>query len=121
MTAGEAARPGSIVRVPEAGCPSSISTLHAPPPTMSHGGRSHSRNSSLELRMPPNAAVSRSNQDLRNLGRVGHHSRTASLDLRHTRNSSADLNKMIRNDVGLIFGPQGIYDNIAFVAVIVSS
>ncbi|KAF4532204.1 hypothetical protein B566_EDAN002267 [Ephemera danica] len=110
--AGDAARPGSIVRVPETGCPPPPgSMLHAPPPTLSHahGGRpgSHSRNSSLELRMPPNAAaVSRSNQDLRNLGRVVSHSRTASLDLRHTRNSSADLNKMIRNDVGLIFGPQ---------------
>lgn len=32
------------------------------------------------------------------------HSRTASLDLRHTRNSSADLNKLFRNDVGLVFG-----------------
>jgi hypothetical protein len=40
------------------------------------------------------------------MGRVAH-SRTASLDLRHTRNSSADLNKMFRNDVGLVFGTQG--------------
>ncbi|KAJ8974964.1 hypothetical protein NQ317_004801 [Molorchus minor] len=32
------------------------------------------------------------------------HSRAASLDLRHVRNSSADLNKLIRNDVGLVFG-----------------
>lgn len=31
------------------------------------------------------------------------HSRAASLDLRHSRNSSADLNKIIRNDVGLVF------------------
>lgn len=33
------------------------------------------------------------------------HSRTASIDLRHSRNSSADLNKIIRNDVGLVFNP----------------
>ncbi|XP_017298923.1 BTB/POZ domain-containing protein KCTD3-like [Diaphorina citri] len=32
------------------------------------------------------------------------HSRTASLDLRHKRNSSADLNKLIKNDVSLVFG-----------------
>jgi BTB/POZ domain-containing protein KCTD3 len=89
-------RPGSIVRVPE-----NSPALHAPPLT-------HSRNSSLELRMPApvQPVVSRSNQDLRSHGRVSH-SRTASLDLRHTRNSSADLNKMFRNDVGLVFGPQG--------------
>jgi len=55
---------------------------------------------------PAQNVVSRSNQDLRNHSRVSH-SRTASLDLRHTRNSSADLNKLFRNDVGLVFGPQG--------------
>jgi len=33
------------------------------------------------------------------------HSRTTSLDLRHSRNSSADLNKFIRNDVSLVFSP----------------
>ncbi|XP_022921061.1 BTB/POZ domain-containing protein KCTD3 [Onthophagus taurus] len=67
----------------------------------------HSRNSSMELRLSGNC--SRSSQDLRGLqGRNGsgpNHSRAASLDLRHTRNSSADLNKMIRNDVGLVFSP----------------
>lgn len=37
----------------------------------------------------------------------GHpHSRTPSLDLRHTRNSSADLNKLFKNEIGLVFGPQ---------------
>ncbi|XP_014218639.1 BTB/POZ domain-containing protein KCTD3 isoform X2 [Copidosoma floridanum] len=36
----------------------------------------------------------------------GHsHSRTPSLDLRHARNSSADLNKLFKNDIGLIFNP----------------
>jgi BTB/POZ domain-containing protein KCTD3 len=84
-------RPGSIVRVPENSATAAVLT--------------HSRNASLELRMPAPAQVSRSTQELRN--RVTH-SRTASLDLRHqhTRNSSADLNKMFRNDVGLVFGPQ---------------
>jgi hypothetical protein len=68
----------------------------------------HSRNSSLDLRVSSNgcAVASRSSTDIRNIaGRsaVGH-SRAASLDLRHTRNSSADLNKLFRNDVGLVFG-----------------
>jgi hypothetical protein len=69
----------------------------------------HSRNSSLDLRVSSNgcaAVASRSSTDIRNMaGRsaVGH-SRAASLDLRHTRNSSADLNKLFRNDVGLVFG-----------------
>lgn len=70
----------------------------------------HSRNSSLELRMNN---CSRSSQDLRGLaGRSAQnplpgHSRTVSLDLRHARNSSADLNKIMRNDVGLVFGVNG--------------
>lgn len=49
------------------------------------------------------ASYSRSSQDLRGLASRGH-SRAASLDLRHARNLSADLNKLIRNDVGLLFG-----------------
>lgn len=48
-------------------------------------------------------SYSRSSQDLRGLASRGH-SRAASLDLRHVRNSSADLNKLFRNDVGLVFG-----------------
>ena len=53
--------------------------------------------------------MSSRNSDIRNHNnRNGHssngHSRAASLDLRHTRNSSADLNKLIRNDVNLVFG-----------------
>lgn len=43
--------------------------------------------------------------DYRNLRGLPH-SRTPSLDLRHTRNSSADLNKLFKNDVSLVFGPQ---------------
>lgn len=34
------------------------------------------------------------------------HSRTSSLDLRHVRNNSADLNKLYKNDINLVFGPQ---------------
>ncbi|XP_017776819.1 PREDICTED: BTB/POZ domain-containing protein KCTD3 isoform X2 [Nicrophorus vespilloides] len=68
----------------------------------------HSRNSSLEMRMGISGSCSRSSQDLRGLSsRVPSatgHSRAASLDLRHARNSSADLNKLIRNDLGLVFG-----------------
>lgn len=55
-------------------------------------GHAHSRNSSLDMRVGSRSAAGRC------------HSRAASLDLRHTRNSSADLNKLIRNDVGLVFG-----------------
>ncbi|CAH0550652.1 unnamed protein product [Brassicogethes aeneus] len=67
-----------------------------------HNRQGHSRNSSLELRVGLSANFSRSSQDLRGISSRGH-SRTASLDLRHTRNSSADLNKLIRNDLGLVF------------------
>nr|XP_023029575.1 BTB/POZ domain-containing protein KCTD3 [Leptinotarsa decemlineata] len=63
----------------------------------------HSRNSSLELRLGIPNNYSRSSQDLRGLASRGH-SRAASLDLRHARTSSADLNKLIRNDIGLVFG-----------------
>ncbi|ENN78128.1 hypothetical protein D910_09726 [Dendroctonus ponderosae] len=62
-------------------------------------------NSSFELRIQAGlqASYSRSSQDLRGVAnRV--HSRTASLDLRHARTSSADLNKLVRNDLGLVFG-----------------
>ncbi|XP_060534512.1 BTB/POZ domain-containing protein KCTD3 isoform X2 [Cylas formicarius] len=63
----------------------------------------HSRACSTELRLGLQANYSRSSQDLRGVTNRGH-SRTASLDLRHARNSSADLNKLVRNDVGLVFG-----------------
>lgn len=66
----------------------------------------HTRNPSLELR-GISGSCSRSSQDLRGLAARGPpgpgHSRAASLDLRHARNSSADLNKLFRNDLGLIF------------------
>lgn len=65
----------------------------------------HSRNSSVDLRTCLSGAVSRSSQDLRGMANRGAgHSRAASLDLRHARNSSADLNKMFKNDIGLVFG-----------------
>ncbi|XP_050301332.1 BTB/POZ domain-containing protein KCTD3 [Anthonomus grandis grandis] len=70
-----------------------------------HGkSQGHSRNSSLELRLQAPGNFSRSSQDLRGVTNRGH-SRAASLDLRHARNSSADLNKLVRNDLGLVFGP----------------
>lgn len=60
------------------------------------------------MRIGLSGSCSRSSQDLRGLQSRGStaasHSRAASLDLRHTRNSSADLNKLFRNDIGLIFG-----------------
>ncbi|XP_034942555.1 BTB/POZ domain-containing protein KCTD3 isoform X2 [Chelonus insularis] len=49
----------------------------------------HARNSSLDYRLQQ-----------RNL----QHSRNPSYDLRHARNSSADMNKYFTNDVGLVFG-----------------
>ncbi|XP_074104622.1 BTB/POZ domain-containing protein KCTD3 isoform X3 [Cotesia typhae] len=55
------------------------------PPTSNH-----TRNSSLDYRLPQRGLQ---------------HSRNPSLDLRHTRNSSADMNKYFRNEVGLVFGP----------------
>ncbi|XP_033216767.1 BTB/POZ domain-containing protein KCTD3 isoform X2 [Belonocnema kinseyi] len=52
----------------------------------------HARNSSLDYRV----------------SRGLPHSRTPSLDLRHARNSSADLNKIFKNDISLVFGPQQV-------------
>lgn len=72
---------------------------YLPGPHTHARGYTHSRNSSLDMRVG-----SRSSTDLRNVAGRACHSRTASLDLRHTRNSSADLNKLIRNDLGLVFG-----------------
>ncbi|XP_067211454.1 BTB/POZ domain-containing protein KCTD3 isoform X3 [Linepithema humile] len=53
----------------------------------------HIRNSSLDYRLPQRGLP---------------HSRTPSLDLRHVRNNSADLNKLYKNDIGLVFGPQQV-------------
>ncbi|XP_018300128.1 BTB/POZ domain-containing protein KCTD3 isoform X2 [Mycetomoellerius zeteki] len=53
----------------------------------------HIRNSSLDYRLPQRGLP---------------HSRTPSLDLRHARNNSADLNKLYKNDIGLIFGSQQV-------------
>lgn len=78
--------------------------------TSRHSG--HSRNSSWDLRSSTynGNAASRNAQGWNATA----HSRNASLDLRHSRNSSADLNKIIRNDVGLVFNPHqqsaGFYD-----------
>nr|XP_033324304.1 BTB/POZ domain-containing protein KCTD3 isoform X3 [Megalopta genalis] len=51
----------------------------------------HVRNSSLDYRIQPRGLP---------------YSRTSSLDLRHVRNNSADLNKLHKNDLSLVFGPQ---------------
>lgn len=125
-------RPGGSVRIPEntnePGCSSSSNSDSPNLPTMqnfTNNGQifngtfgqtrptGHSRNSSVELRKGISGSCSRSSQDLRGLAnRVppgSGHSRAASLDLRHARNSSADLNKMFRNEVGLIFGANGVF------------
>lgn len=63
-------------------------------------------NSFNSINNAPSARISGHSWDLRpsrNTPGWNGHSRTASLDLRHSRNSSADLNKIIRNDVGLVF------------------
>lgn len=54
---------------------------------------SHMRNSSLDYRIQQKGLP---------------HSRTSSLDLRHVRNNSADLNKLYKNDISLVFGPQQV-------------
>ncbi|KAH6925921.1 hypothetical protein HPB50_012070 [Hyalomma asiaticum] len=103
------ARPGSVFRVmPEVGG-------SRPPPTSSCG---HSRNPSLDARQagpsssmgpPPPPQLSRSSSDLR-AGGVRGHSRASSLDLRHSRNSSADFSRRIRDDSGWssVALPQGV-------------
>ncbi|CAK9822694.1 BTB/POZ domain-containing protein KCTD3 [Anthophora retusa] len=53
----------------------------------------HMRNSSLDYRVQQKGLP---------------HSRTSSLDLRHVRNNSADLNKLYKNDISLVFGPQQV-------------
>ncbi|KAK6630971.1 hypothetical protein RUM44_003143 [Polyplax serrata] len=64
---------------------------------------SHFRNSSLDQRINSGNSVRGSNEMRAIASRtVGAHSRTTSIDLRHTRNSSADLNKFVRNEVGLV-------------------
>ncbi|KAH8354199.1 hypothetical protein KR084_003116 [Drosophila pseudotakahashii] len=79
------ARPGSMVRVPE--------------PSRS----SHSRNSSWDLRSGRTGSSSSSGP---NPPAPMLHSRNPSVDfMRHSRNSSADLNKVFRNEVGLVFSP----------------
>lgn len=71
--------PGTVMRAPS---DPTRSQNEVPP------RHSHSRTSSWDLRV-----VSRN------------HSRNPSLDMRHhSRNSSADLNKFVKNDLGLIFG-----------------
>lgn len=53
--------------------------------------------------------ISRSSSDLRSHA-ARTHSRTPSMDLRHSRNSSADLNKFIKNEINVLnnVGPPGM-------------
>lgn len=98
-----AARPGSMVRVPEMPTTSTVTSNCATVATPSSRHSNHSRNSSWDQRSTYNSNGSgRSSQGWN----PSAHSRTASLDMRHSRNSSADLNKIIRNDVGLVFNQQ---------------
>ncbi|XP_055617837.1 BTB/POZ domain-containing protein KCTD3 isoform X2 [Toxorhynchites rutilus septentrionalis] len=92
-------RPGSMVRVPELSQSSGSSGSGTGGAAGSrHAG--HSRNSSWDLRVSYNG-------NGRNSQWAPGHSRTASLDMmrHHSRNSSVDLNKYVRNDLGLVFGP----------------
>uniref|UniRef100_A0A8D8B2L7 BTB/POZ domain-containing protein KCTD3 n=1 Tax=Culex pipiens TaxID=7175 RepID=A0A8D8B2L7_CULPI len=93
-------RPGSMVRVPEFSQSSGGSSGSSAGGASGSRHAGHSRNSSWDLR------VSYSGNG-RNAQWAPGHSRTASLDMmrHHSRNSSVDLNKYIRNDVGLVFGP----------------
>ncbi|XP_015119776.1 BTB/POZ domain-containing protein KCTD3 isoform X2 [Diachasma alloeum] len=69
----------------QAAAPAGASGQNQKPPLSNH-----SRNSSLDYRVPQRSLQ---------------HSRNPSLDLRHVRNSSADMNKLFKNEVGLVFGP----------------
>uniref|UniRef100_A0A1B0GD84 Cleavage inducing molecular chaperone Jiv domain-containing protein n=1 Tax=Glossina morsitans morsitans TaxID=37546 RepID=A0A1B0GD84_GLOMM len=91
---GSNARPGlcSMVRVPEL---SNISNRHS----------SHSRNSSWDLRLGHDNSTTQDNRCWSK--NRGEYPRNPSLDfVRHSRNSSADLNKLIRNDISLVFSPK---------------
>ncbi|XP_066986467.1 SH3KBP1-binding protein 1 isoform X1 [Macrobrachium rosenbergii] len=81
----------------------------------------HSRNSSLDMRHNPQLVgqvglhngvypghMSRSSSDLRSHS-TRSHSRTPSMDLRHSRNSSADLNKFFKTEISVLnsVGPPG--------------
>lgn len=91
---GSGARPGQMVRVPENGIRSGAAQgMGTGGGGSAVAGPGHSRNSSWDLRVGPTRAWST-------------HSRTASLDMRHSRNSSADLNKFVRNDLAQVFNQQ---------------
>uniref|UniRef100_A0A1A9ZW31 BTB domain-containing protein n=1 Tax=Glossina pallidipes TaxID=7398 RepID=A0A1A9ZW31_GLOPL len=76
----------------------------AEPSNISNRQSSHSRYSSCDLRLGYGNSTS---QDYRCWSNNrGEYSRNPSLDfVRHSRNSSADLNKLIRNDINLVFSP----------------
>lgn len=83
-------RPGGVLRVVD-GCLPSVPPRAGHSRTSSEARRSHSRTSSADLRTPPS--------------RPGHPPPPIPCTVgSHSRNSSADLNKHFRNEVGLMFG-----------------
>ncbi|XP_045602053.1 LOW QUALITY PROTEIN: SH3KBP1-binding protein 1 [Procambarus clarkii] len=130
--------PGGVIRLPEAAAvaaaaATAAATVAAAATAASTGvpgpgggsvavpRPSHSRNSSLDMRHNPSQLVgqglhngvypghmSRSSSDLRSHA-ARSHSRTPSMDLRHSRNSSADLNKFFKNEINVLnnAGPPG--------------
>ncbi|XP_042884715.1 SH3KBP1-binding protein 1-like isoform X5 [Penaeus japonicus] len=111
--------PGGVVRLPEA--PAASGGVPGPGGGAVAVPRSgHSRNSSLDMRHNPQIVgqglhnnaypghISRSSSDLRSHA-ARSHSRTPSMDLRHSRNSSADLNKFFKTEIGVLnnIGPPG--------------
>lgn len=104
-------RPGSMVRVPELFPNCGNNNSSSGPNISNRHNSTHSRNSSLDLRLASTSNGNRNSCQDNNLGRPSWattnfgHSRTASLDMRHSRQSSADLNKYIKNDVGMVFSP----------------
>lgn len=76
------ARPGQMVRVPENGNRTGQGGQSQGQVGGVASGNGHSRNSSWDLRVGPSRAWS----------------------MRHSRNSSADLNKFVRNDIAQVLG-----------------
>lgn len=106
------ARPGSMVRVPEvndgASTSGQSSSLHSAAAAVQSVRHGHSRNSSWDMRTPFNTPAKPGSSGASGWTPNGH-SRTASIDMRqHSRNSSADLNKFVRNDLGLVFSPNQV-------------
>lgn len=111
------ARPGSMIRVPEINAGASTSSVSNQPtictpsanPPLVPSRHGHSRNSSWDMRTPFNTPAKPGPSS----GSTGWHTsgnvRASSIDMRHhSRNSSADLNKLVRNEIGLVFSPHQV-------------